>query len=117
MKYNVEFENVYAKSFVKDDDGEYEFDATKMKLEYLNCYKASGNTLVLDEEKYNSVIDTQSKEQEIARLKEELSSTDYKIIKCSEYQLASLEPPYNITELHSLRQSLRDRINELESRG
>ena len=53
-------------------------------------------------------------QDQINTLKKELESTDYKIIKCSEYQLASLEPPYDISELHSTRQALRDRINELE---
>ena len=115
MKYNVEFESGYVKSFVKDENGAFEFDATKLKLEYLNCYKASGTTLILDEEKYNRLIDKKSIEDEINKLKEELNSTDYKIIKCSEYQLAQLEPPYDIAELHATRQVLRDKINELES--
>ena len=53
-------------------------------------------------------------QDQINSLKKELESTDYKIIKCSEYQLASLEPPYDISELHSTRQALRDRINEME---
>lgn len=53
-------------------------------------------------------------QREIGSLKSELASTDYKIIKCSEYQLSNLEPPYDISELHSTRQALRDRINELE---
>jgi hypothetical protein len=39
---------------------------------------------------------------------------DYKIIKCSEYQLAGKELPYDITELHAERQALRDEINKLE---
>ncbi|MDD4276161.1 MAG: hypothetical protein PHO33_04195 [Clostridia bacterium] len=56
----------------------------------------------------------ESPEQEIARLKIELSETDYKIIKCNEYQLAGMELPYDITVLHTSRQALRDRINELE---
>lgn len=51
---------------------------------------------------------------EIAELKSRLTETDYKIIKCVEYQLAGLEAPYDIAELHAERQALRDRINELE---
>ena len=77
MKYNVEFENGYVKSFVKDENGAFEFNATEMKLEYLNCYKASGTTLILDEEKYNTLVDTKTKENEIARLKAELTKYDY----------------------------------------
>lgn len=52
---------------------------------------------------------------EIKSLKMQLESTDYKIIKCSEYQLLGEELPYNIAELHSERQALRNRINELEA--
>lgn len=56
----------------------------------------------------------QAKQAEIYRLKDELADTDYKIIKCSEYQLAGQVLPYDIAELHTTRQALRDRINELE---
>ena len=58
-----------------------------------------------------------SVEEQISELKAELSSTDYKIVKCSEYQLAGLELPYDIVALHAERQMLRDKINELESVG
>lgn len=56
----------------------------------------------------------EEKEREIWQLKDELAATDYKIIKCSEYNLAGQTLPYDIAELHVHRQSLRDRINELE---
>ena len=52
--------------------------------------------------------------QEIEVLKKQLNETDYKIIKCSEYQLAGQELPYDIMTLHTERQALRDRINEIE---
>lgn len=52
--------------------------------------------------------------EQIAAMKEQLAETDYKIIKCSEYQLAGLELPYDIAALHTDRQALRDQINELE---
>ena len=55
------------------------------------------------------------KEQQIAELKSQLDATDYKIIKCSEYQLAGVELPYDIAALHAQRQALRDQINELEN--
>ena len=55
------------------------------------------------------------KKREIWRLKDELASTDYKIIKCSEYNLNKQDLPYDIAELHAHRQALRDRINELEN--
>jgi hypothetical protein len=55
-----------------------------------------------------------SVEEQIAALKEQLSSTDYKIIKCSEAQLVGEELPYDITALHAERQAIRNQINELE---
>ena len=48
-------------------------------------------------------------------LKQQLSDTDYQIIKCYEYQLANLELPYDIAELHTERQLLRDKINGVVS--
>ena len=51
--------------------------------------------------------------KEIERLKQELTETDYKIIKCSEYSLAGVPLPYDVAELHAARQAIRDRINEL----
>ena len=53
-------------------------------------------------------------EDQIQSLKQQLSSTDYKIIKCSEAQLLGEELPYDIASLHAERQVLRDKINELE---
>ena len=54
------------------------------------------------------------KQDHIAELKEQLNSTDYKIIKCSECSLVGIELPYDIVELHAKRQALRDEINNLE---
>ena len=53
-------------------------------------------------------------QEQIAELKSQLESTDYKIIKCSEAQLVGEELPYDIVALHAERQALRDKINELE---
>jgi len=50
----------------------------------------------------------------ITSLKTQLTETDYKIIKCSEYQLAGMESPYDIITLHTERQALREQINALE---
>lgn len=56
----------------------------------------------------------ETKQARIAELQSQLASTDYKIIKCSECQLAGVELPYDIVELHTARQALRDEINELQ---
>ncbi len=52
--------------------------------------------------------------QEIQMLKKSLADSDYKVVKCTEYQLSGIELPYDIVELQKTRQSLRDKINELE---
>ena len=64
--------------------------------------------------KTKAEIEEEKQKSEISNLKTQLNETDYKIVKCSEYQLAGLELPYDIQLLHTERQSLRDRINELE---
>lgn len=51
----------------------------------------------------------------IRDLKAAIEATDYKIIKCSEYQLAGLEAPYDIIELNRQRQAIRDSINEAQA--
>lgn len=52
---------------------------------------------------------------EVERLKAQLAASDYKIIKCYECQLVGEELPYNIEELHTERQAIRDEINKLEN--
>ena len=81
-------------------------------------YDVSNNTIIETDEQpeiQQEFFIAQQMQQEIASLKADLSNTDYKITKCMEYQLAELELPYNVQELHTIRQTLRDRINELES--
>lgn len=63
-------------------------------------------------------METMRKQQEIYNLLAELQSSvseigDWKIIKHQEYLLAGIESPYDITELNSQRQAVRDRISEL----
>ena len=52
--------------------------------------------------------------KEIISLKQQLSETDYKVIKNMEAQLVNEELPYDSVTLHAERQALRDKINELE---
>ena len=58
----------------------------------------------------------ETKQIRIVELKNQLTDTDYKIVKCSEYQLAGLDLPYDIAALHTQRQALRDEINQLEGK-
>ena len=60
-------------------------------------------------------IDIEKQKAEVGGLKKQLEETDYQIIKSSEYQLLGLELPYDLAELHTKRQVLRDKINELEN--
>ena len=60
-------------------------------------------------------IDIRNKQSEIESLKTELSSSDYKVIKCMEAYLCGVELPYDVQMLHEERSAKRDRINELES--
>lgn len=53
-------------------------------------------------------------EAEVEELKNKLSSTDYKVIKCMEAMMVGGEMPYDMAELHAERQRLRDRVNEIE---
>ena len=54
------------------------------------------------------------KRVKIRKLKEQLSTTDYKVIKCAECLITGREMPYDAEELHAQRQAIRDEINELE---
>lgn len=60
-------------------------------------------------------IETEKIMAKIEALKNQLDETDYMIIKASEYQLLGLEIPYDMESLHAERQTVRDKINELEA--
>lgn len=67
---------------------------------------------------YHEIIDNSPERiaAEINRLKSELTSTDYQVIKSYEYALAKQPLPYDLDGLHSERQQLRDQIRELEQK-
>lgn len=52
---------------------------------------------------------------EIETLKQQLTNTDYQIIKCSECSMLGQPLPYDLPALHQQRQAIRDQINELEA--
>ena len=86
---------------------------------HIECNEDTVISLQKNDDAYNSYMEavqsTPDYATEIAELKSQLASTDYKIIKCSEAQLVGDELPYNVAELHTERQALRDRINQLEA--
>ena len=53
--------------------------------------------------------------KEISELKESLANSDYKVLKCYEASLIGETMPYDIANLHAERQTIRDKINELEA--
>ena len=52
--------------------------------------------------------------REIERFKQQLTNTDYKVVKNMEALQCGLELPYEPNALHNERQAIRDKINELE---
>ena len=52
---------------------------------------------------------------EVAILKSQLAETDYRIIKCHEYNLVGMELPYDIQQLHEEREGIREQIREKET--
>lgn len=53
------------------------------------------------------------KKMELSSLEKQLSDGDYKIIKSYECSLINIKIPYDMEQLHSERQNIRDRINSL----
>ena len=87
------------------------------------CYQYIDNQFVFDAEKCNKLKEEKIKimkkselTAQIISLKEELSETDYQVIKCAECTALNYEMPYDIEALHRSRQVLRDKINELETK-
>lgn len=106
-------------NYIERDSLLEETDINKIKA---TKYDFDTDTFVFDEEKYNSYLqainDKKSKQEkikEINSLKAELSSTDYKVIKCAECSISGEEMPYDVETLHKDRQALRDKINQLEA--
>lgn len=64
--------------------------------------------------RYEKKFDIKAVKAQIQQFKDQLTNDDYKIVKCYEASLLSQELPYDIQELHTQRQSLRNQINELE---
>lgn len=54
-------------------------------------------------------------QMQIAGLKAQIDSTDYRIIKAYEYSTVGMEADYDLAALHVDRQALRDQINTLEA--
>lgn len=66
--------------------------------------------------KYIKKFDIQKVNTEIQSLKDDLSASDYRVMKCYEASLTGEKLPYDIDLLSADRQAKRDRINELEAK-
>lgn len=64
--------------------------------------------------RYEKRCDYQRIKQQVADLKQALSDSDYKVMKCYEASMLGQPLPYDIDAVHSERQAMRDKINELE---
>lgn len=78
----------------------------------VDSYKEENGKLV---QYWEVKVDSVYTQKKIDNLKEVLSSSDYKVIKCQEASLIGEQMPYDVDELHKERQSIRDEINRLES--
>lgn len=65
--------------------------------------------------KYETKLDLQKIRKEIQKLKNNLSDSDFKIMKCYEASLIGETMPYDFDTLHKERQKMRERINDLEN--
>ena len=64
---------------------------------------------------YDVVPDLQAMRRRIEDLKAQLTGSDYKVIKCQEAMLMGAPMPYDVGNLHTSRQEIRDKINSLEA--
>lgn len=74
----------------------------------------AGWTLVEPTQPSEEELAAIAKAAEVEELKMQLAESDYKVIKIAECAACGLPLPYDAEVLHSERQALRDRINELE---
>lgn len=71
------------------------------------------------EQMFEQNTEKENLEAELRVLRSELQANtseigDWKIVKALEYQLAGQTIPYDMDKLNSDRQTVRDRINEIE---
>jgi hypothetical protein len=73
----------------------------------------------MTEQNFEQNIEKENLEAELRVLRSELQTNtseigDWKVIKALEYQLTGRAIPYDMDKLNSDRQTVRDRINEIE---
>jgi len=88
-----------------------EYDLSKGRLINTKAKAEDGTVEAVQMYVPNRIVPVSVK---IRKLKQQLSETDYKVIKCAECQLLGREMPYDVQTLHTERQAIRDQINRLE---
>jgi hypothetical protein len=123
MKFYYKLDNLNRFTFLsieKVDDNSIEgWEITKEKYETIrSSLHGIENGIIVKKERTQAEIDAENlhirKHHRIPELKKLLESSDYKIIKCSEAQLANEPMPYNLQELLAQRKAWRDEINTIE---
>lgn len=76
----------------------------------IKIFKYINGEIVVEDEFNEDIITNR-----IQSLKQQLTDSDYKIVKAYEAQLINGSTTYDFEEVHAERQSLRDEINELEA--
>lgn len=107
------------KALIKDGWKEYIIEPYEEEVpegkQLYTYYEETDTTIIAKTGLKDIEIPEKTVVEKIEELKTKLTDTDYKIIKCSEYQLAGKELPYDIAALHEERQAIRDEINTLEN--
>lgn len=115
MKYTLNLDtNNYVLSIAHTPNDNIELDLSTIDLAYLNAYQYLDGELILDETKKQAMIDEQSKqskEQEIARLKFELTKYDYIGTKIA-MGVATKE---EYAEQIAYTETIREQIRKLET--
>lgn len=91
-----------------------EYDLEKGKLVKVKLHRKDGTAEDVMMYIPNSTVRPVPNSVKIRQLKQQLSATDYKVVKCAECQLLGEDMPYDVAALHAERQALRDQINLLE---
>lgn len=104
-------DNNYLVSFIHTgtEEDTIELNQSEMDLNNLDCYHLVDDEIILDEEKLKNKIDEKAKTEKIARLKQELASTDYLALKYAEGWFT--DEQYEL--IKATRENLRQQIREL----
>lgn len=121
---NLNYINSYAVVFdeiCKNNEVVVENIPNISTIEELQSYQYVDGEFVFDGEKYiklttlaTTYVALSNVQNQIKELEQELSASDYKIIKSYEQSLVGLECEYDIAALHAERQAIRDKINQLQ---